>query len=269
MISYIFKSKLKNAAVSIFSFLYLIIQIEYFYLYEFVFGYWSTGIIRFIVTLPPLFILTYMLTLKRKYRFKNLLFPAAFLILALNTLFSICQTVYSHSDITYLTVGFIVEKTLKVFVNSVVIAGYAFAFFGSINNFKKVVLLRVGAILCAVFELLTILVEGMFFAGIRNDFYDMLAQINYYNGLRKTFIIMLFYVSIFILTLGKKGEYIDITPFIEERKAKKEAKKAEKLKREAGLEAIPQKTSDGYWRCMGCGKLLPDSENKCDCGYKR
>lgn len=269
MISYIFKSKLKNAVVSIFAFVYLIIQMEYLYLYACVYGYFGMGIIRLIVTLPPLFILIYMLTLKRKYRFKNLFFPAAFLIFVLNTVFSICQTVYRNSDVTYLSVDLIAEIPLKVLVNSVVVAGYVLAFLGSINNFRRVVLLRVGAILCAAFEPLIVLVEELFFPGVRNSFFNMLAQINYDNGLLKTFMIILFYISIFVLTLGKKSEYIDITPFVEARKAKKEAKRAEKLKREEELEAIPQETPAGYWRCMGCGKVLPDSESVCQCGYRK
>lgn len=26
---------------------------------------------------------------------------------------------------------------------------------------------------------------------------------------------------------------------------------------------------DGFWRCMGCGKLIPENETTCECGYKK
>lgn len=26
---------------------------------------------------------------------------------------------------------------------------------------------------------------------------------------------------------------------------------------------------DGFWRCMGCGEILPADKDKCECGYKR
>lgn len=82
-------------------------------------------------------------------------------------------------------------------------------------------------------------------------------------------ILLLFYISIFVLTLTQKSEYIDITPFIEERKIKKADKKARKLEREKPEEFLPPDVPDCYWRCMGCGEILPNDKNECNCGYKR
>ncbi|MBO4734451.1 MAG: hypothetical protein J5662_08245, partial [Clostridia bacterium] len=149
------------------------------------------------------------------------------------------------------------------------IAGYILVFISSLNNFKRIMLLRVGTILCAVFILFSALYDGLYLFSATNNFYELLFSITFYKGLLETGLISLLYVSIFLLTLGKKDEDIDIAPFIEARKAKKEAKKVRKLQIEAELEAVPEEAPEGYWRCMGCGKLLPDSENKCDCGYKK
>ena len=79
---------------------------------------------------------------------------------------------------------------------------------------------------------------------------------------------LLFYISLLVLTITKESENIDIKPFIEARKLKKQ------LKKEAKLKQITDETEhitveDGFWRCMGCGEILPDNINKCECGYKR
>jgi len=71
------------------------------------------------------------------------------------------------------------------------------------------------------------------------------------------------------LTLTKKSEYIDITPFVEERKIKKATKKAKRLANENPEESSPLLVPEGSWRCMGCGEILPDDKNECECGYKR
>ena len=86
-------------------------------------------------------------------------------------------------------------------------------------------------------------------------------------------IFILFFVGILLLTLNKKSENIDITPYVEERKARKEAKGAARLqeKREeeerhtAPIPEIP----GGCWRCMACGNILTNEIDRCECGYKR
>jgi hypothetical protein len=80
---------------------------------------------------------------------------------------------------------------------------------------------------------------------------------------------IMYYISFLLLTFNKKGEYIDITPFVDARKAKKEAKRAAKQQEEAYLNEPTPEIPDGSWRCMACGKILPDSIDRCECGYKK
>ena len=228
--------------------------------------------LKFISLLPPLLVLIYMLTLKREYKIKKWIFPSAFAILALNTIFSICDSFYSYTYSSIDVVSFIIENFIILLIDMVILAGYVFAFLGSLNNFKRVVLLRTGMILCAIFVFVFFLLKGIYMAiiaNIQNSFFAWISEITFYIGLFEQIMILLFYTSIFLLTLSKKSEYIDITPFVEERKAKKEMKKAEKQQMELDREALPSEAPEGYWCCMGCGKLLPNSENKCECGYKR
>ena len=277
MVSYIFKSKSKNIFVIIFSSIYLFIQAKdsygWFHLaFE---NRFPAIIFRILTVLPPLLILVYMITLKREYKIKKWLFPAAFLVLAFNVAFSVF-------DSLILPVKLIMSGTAsadleKYFINTLVVSlpqlalvtGYVLAFFGALNNFKRVTLLRAGTILCAVFVFLDLWMGGLYLFNTKNEFLSILSEIVFYRSLLKIIIITLFYVSIFLLTLNKKSEDIVITPFVEARKAKRAAKAQEKLQAEAELEEISQEVPEGDWRCMGCGKVLPESENVCECGYKK
>ncbi len=53
--------------------------------------------------------------------------------------------------------------------------------------------------------------------------------------------------------------------YIAKRAARLEAKLQEEAKFNAPVPEIP----DGSWRCMACGKILPDSIDRCECGYKK
>ena len=77
------------------------------------------------------------------------------------------------------------------------------------------------------------------------------------------------YITILLLTLTKKCDDVDISPFIESRKTKKELKKAEKLNEHADEQHLTSTIPDGYWRCLGCGEILPDDINECECGYRK
>ena len=84
---------------------------------------------------------------------------------------------------------------------------------------------------------------------------------------------LLFFVGIILLTTNKKSEDIDITPYVEDRKAKKQAKKEAKLQQKEAEEAeynapLPE-IPEGSWRCMACGKILTDDIDRCECGYKK
>lgn len=284
MISYIFKNRYKNAAVIFFAAIYLLIQIRDLRAYGIIYGYFDTSVVRYAVNeiltysaraLPMLLILLYMLTLKRKYRIKDWLFPAAFAVLLLTAVISTCIGFYQFYNMfsSGLFSGF-TEIFTAVCANIIILSAYILSFIGSISNFKRVALLRIGLMIsvisAAVFFALDLRSYYLAFLHLssQNTLLEFLSAMNYSAELFKQFIVFLFYGSMFLLTLCKKSEYVDITPFIEARKNRKEMKKARKAERERELETLPPEVPEGYWRCMGCGKVLPDSEDLCECGYK-
>lgn len=279
MISYIFKSKPKNTFVIIFSLIYLFIQVKDNYgWFRFALeNRFSAIIIRLLTVLPPLLILIYMITLKREYKIKKCLFPAAFLILAFNVAFSVFNSLIMIS-VNLIMSGAANAGLEKYLINTLVmslpqfalITGYILAFFGALHNFRRVMLLRVGVIMSGISLLYAQFMGTIYVRFIDNVIItDLFSEITFYKACLELLLIMLFYVSIFLLTLTVKSEDIDITPFVEARKNKRAAKAQEKLQAEAELEKIPQEAPEGYWRCMGCGKVLPDSENVCQCGYRK
>lgn len=101
---------------------------------------------------------------------------------------------------------------------------------------------------------------------IQNDFFSYLYNTYYLSEISETIIFLLFLISIFIISLTKESQNIDIMPFVEKRKAKKLAKK---LAKEQAEIFSPPIVPDGCWQCMGCGEILADTESRCKCGYKK
>lgn len=262
MISYIFKNKVKNVFLSIFAAILICINLNELHQYI-IFGVWDSIALKFISLIPYLFVLLYILTLKRDYKFKQFLFPISFAIFTLTTIFSITNC---FDEYTFTSMNGLIRLFVNLIIKFVLIAGYAFCFVGTLSNFKRIIFLRLGLPICII----TIFIQGVTYNHlvnwIGNTFFSTLI---YLNESFRANILLLFYISIFVLTLTKKSEYIDITPFIEERKIKKADKKARKLEREKPEEFLPPDVPDGYWRCMGCGEILPADKDKCECGYKR
>lgn len=262
MISYIFKNKVKNVFLSIFAAILIYINLNELYQHV-IFGAWSGVVLKFISLIPYLFVFIYMLTLKRDYKFKQFLFPIAFAIWCVTAIFSIknCFDVYAFSSLNGLARLFV-----NLIIKFVLIAGYTSCFVGTLSNFKRINLLRIGLPICIIIIFIQGVTYNHLVNWIGNTFFSTLV---YLNESFRASILLLFYISIFVLTLTQKSEYIDITPFIEERKIKKAYKKARKLEREKPEEFLPPDVPDGYWRCMGCGEILPNDKNECNCGYKR
>ena len=262
MVSYIFKSKIKNILVAVFSVIFLLISLKELHTYMLL-GAWDTITFKFIGLIPYLFIFLYMVTLKRDYKFKQFLFPISFAIFTLTAIFSITNC---YDDYTFSSINGLIRFFISLIIKIVLITGYACCFVGTLSNFKRIIFLRLGLPICII----TIFIQGMSYHylidWIGNTFYS---TIYYLNERIRGSILLLLYISIFILTLTKKSEYIDITPFVEERKIKKANKKAKRLAKENPEAFTPPSIPDGYWRCMGCGKILPNSEIKCECGYKK
>ena len=225
--------------------------------------------------LPYLLILTYLLTLKYKYKFKNILFPLAFIIKAMDPVYSIISIIraydYKYSEQMILL--------LSLVANIIVITGCVLCAIGSAFNFKQVLVFRVGIIIFITHIILVTPLIDFIFAGgfeyfktlpqehiLQNIIYTIKAALN-------SLLYLMYYISFLLLTLNKKGEYIDITPFVEARKAKKLAKRNARLEakqqEEACLNEPTPEIPDGSWRCMACGNILPNATQRCDCGYKK
>lgn len=262
MISYIFKSKIKNILVVIFSAILVCINLNALQL-EIMFFYWESMVIRLIALIPYLLIFIYMVTLKKEYKIKPFIFPMAFAFLALSTLFSLKHIFnpYIYVFANRLAIGLI---SLILYV--VELLGYVFCFVGALCNFKRINFLRVGTILCTLSIFLLFLFDYSLSFLSTNTFFQ---TVNNLAETPRTIILLLFHISIFTLTLTKKSDYIDLAPFIEKRKLKKELKKAQKFAKENPEAFIPPVVPDGHWRCMGCGEFLPDNETECNCGYKK
>lgn len=274
MISYIFKSKIKNVLVSIFSILIICMNLNELHQYI-ILGLSDSIILKFISLIPYLFIFIYMLTMKRDYKFKQFLFPTAFAIFTLTSLFSITNC---FDEYTFLSVSGLVRLLFNLIVKFVLIAGYSFCFVGTLSNFKRIIFLRLGLPICIVtilFQNASYFINLLLSNRAANNLLSNLMGNEFFiyvsilRELPRIFILLLFYISLFILALTKKSDNIDITPFIEERKAKKEAKKAQKLASQELDNFTPPTVPDGFWRCMGCGEILSDNISECECGYKR
>lgn len=275
MISYIFKNKTKNILAIIFSALCIVKPLCEFLVYIAryrVFPWFSV-----LNVLPVALVLMYLLTLKYNYKLKTYIVPAAFLI------WIVAQLYVTFADITsafsYLkmfeqypmAIAFMVIDTI------VLICGKFFCFLGSIYNFKNISLFKIGIIINLVaIAVLAPIVEtfsAVEYFGATNIFFENLRQLLSDGVIFGRVANMLFYVGLLLLAFSKKSENIDITPYIEERKAKKDAKiKArlqEKAAEQAEYDAPPPETPQGFWRCMACGKILENDTQRCECGYKR
>ena len=275
MISYIFKNKTKNILMIIFTCLHILNTNIPYELYFCIIHGSVISIDTLLSFLAYILILVYMFTLKMKYRFKEWLVPTAFAILCglviYDIIFDIIDslTQYGNLDST---------KILSIAINAVSATLLALCFCGSIKNFKNAIFLKIGSLATMIYTVVMtitefILVGGTeYFANIPTE-YLASVYISFGKAMIKIVMILLFYFGLFNLTLNKKSEYIDITPFVDARKAKKLAKRNARLEakqqEEACLNEPTPEIPDGSWRCMACGKILPDSIDRCECGYKK
>ncbi len=279
MISYIFKNKTKNILMIVFTVLYIISSDLFAGFYYSVIRQIPISFYEILGVVAFALILGYMFTLKRQYRFKEWLFPAAFAILMALSLYELFTTiVYALSTYGYL----VLIEVLSCVSFAFGIIAYVFCFIGAVKNFKNIVFLKIGAIIKIVGTVLptviAVIIEFIALGGI--DYFkniDEAYKTYVYNSMFQIAVewafSLLFFVGILLLATNKKSEYIDITPYVEARKAKKEAKHAAKLEakqqEEARLNEPAPEIPEGSWRCMACGEILPDSIERCECGYKR
>ncbi len=263
MISYIFKNKIKNILVAIFAVLLVYTNFNEILNCLYVSNWLGIAEV-FISVMPYMLIFIYIITLKKYYKIKPFLFPIAFVILALLSLYSIGN----YLESTNLYSWNIISNFFSVILYTVEFFGYVLCLVGCLSNFKRLNLLRVGICLCLITKFLLCL-SHLYSNAVSFMGNPFLSALYYLVDLPRTIIHILFYINILILTLTKKGDDIDITPFVKEQKLKKELKKAQKFAKENPEAFIPPVVPDGHWRCMGCGEFLPDNETECNCGYKK
>ena len=265
MISYIFKNKINNAIVAVLAAICAFVKLSDLWRYLQL----GQGFMQLISAVVPLLIFMYMVTIRREYKIKKWLFPAAFAFSSLTVVFSIfeCFNEYAFSSL-----GNALATLSMLISNIVLLTAHILCLIGSLYDFKRIRLLTVGIIINCHHLLLTLLTCILSFIQqsslISNSFLTYLSTISKFTEIRNISLLLLFYISIAVLSLRKKSENIDITPFVEARKAKKEAKKAKKLQ-EKNEELISPIVPEGSWRCMGCGEILSDDKTECECGYKK
>ena len=155
----------------------------------------------FVEMLPFALILIYMLCIKREYAAKRFIFPIAFAILSLYSIYSIrlCFDSYTFTSLNGMTLLF-----WSLNIRLTMVLGSVFCFIGSLNGFRKVRLLRCGVILCAAITfILGAFYHEITFWIVQDAYYGPSV---YFDELSKGITTLLFYISIFILTLYKKDK---------------------------------------------------------------
>lgn len=273
MISYIFKNKTKNILAIVFTVLCAVTPLVSFIK---VLPYFPLAFVYHLIKLLPyLLILTYLLTLKYRYKFKNILFPLAFIIKTIDPIYQIINIVrvYDYKQSVQ------AELILSLVANIIIIIGCVLCAIGSAFNFKRASVFKSGIIILIAHIALVMPIIDFIFAGGFEYFKNLPQEhilqvsISTIKAALNSLAHIMYYISFLLLILNKKSADIDLTTYIEQRKAKKEAKKAAKLEAkqqaEAQLNAPVPEIPDGSWRCMACGQILSNDINRCECGYKK
>lgn len=210
MISYIFKNKTKNILAIVFTVLYIAISIGDI-LYETVINY-EFPVWNLLYLLPYALILVYLLTLKEEYKFKELLFPLAF---GLRIVLSIYTATMSTINFLKIMTNFegIATLLFTVLSNLIVISAYILCFIGTLSNFKKAKLLKIGIIILTIMTALNILLNfiymgSLLWSDIEQNYLLPIIK-SYIRNIIKAAFLLLFYWGIFNLTLNKKSENTD------------------------------------------------------------
>ena len=267
MIRYIFKSKPKNILVAVIAALYFIATLDY--LHSILLTQSYLLLMRWCATaLPPLLIFIYMCTLKREFKIKNWIIPTAF---AISTTYAVYRLTSSYNAYPFLGITTFLLLLAVLIAGAVSLLGNIFCFLGALFNFKKISFFRIGNILCIIGIVVSTVLEtylNLLYVkyattlGAANEF---LYFVNLLKNSWNTFAVALLPISLLLLTITKKSDDIDINHFTEERKAKK----AKRLQAKMADTFVEPVVSEGHWRCMGCGEILPDTQTACDCGYKK
>ena len=204
MDNYIFTSKPKNIIFTIIAAIGTLVHLSLFCKVFMWRGFSVFAARSFVEMLPFVLILIYMLRIKREYAAKRFIFPIAFAILLVYSVYSIrlCFDSYTFTSLNGLTRLFWSSS-----IRLIMILGSIFCFIGSLNGFSNVGLLRCGVILYAA----TTLILGAFYRELTfwigtNTYY---APSVYFGELSKGIATLIFYISIFILTLNKKEKTKD------------------------------------------------------------
>lgn len=262
MISYIFKNKTKNILAIVITALSTIKPLFYTInaLNNFMDFLYFAGQL-----LPHVMILIYLLTLKKLYKFKELLFPAAFAINILSAVYASSVSAVNVFGIVGGIQGTIIFLKSSIY-NIIAIVAFALCLIGSLFNFKNVKFLKYGTVIMMIWPVVFLIKEFIEVGGIaywQNIQQENLSSviIAHIQGVLQIAMSILFAFGLFNLTLNKKGENIDISPFNVKRKPKEYENQFET----DNLPEIPE----GAWRCMACGKILTDDIDRCECGYKK
>ena len=167
------------------------------FLYAFInFSGFSDLINAFVGLIPSVLILYYLLFEDKEFKFKSIIFPLAFGIIAFRNLYIVAVSVIGTPQNILFE-----EKVIILFVLNAVLALFnILCFCGTVFKFKAWVLLKIG---CISYILTTVVLQiyELFLAGGAE--YIQMSPVNTL-ALIKFFSIILFYIAIFIHSIGKK-----------------------------------------------------------------
>ncbi len=143
-----------------------------------------------------------IITVKMNYSFKKHIFTLSFGLLSL---------AYLISSITaFITILFYLDEPLVVAmfaINFVVLIAHIFCFVAARFEFRNIKLLRMGAVLYIASTVLLLLLDFInvggfeYFASLPNE----MIAISVYSAI-KTVVILMFYISLLLLTTNKESE---------------------------------------------------------------
>lgn len=178
---------------------------------NFVIRYRFFNLFQFFSIVPFLCILTYFITLKHDYKLKKFLFPSAFLIIFILSVYQFI-TSYAYvlnmdlfSEMSIAKYRFIFNTVIMILIDCILFLSYALCFIGSVANFKMLTLFKVGTILRVVLLIVIILIEilAAVLGGIETHNEGGQLMISY-QALAERLTSLIFGVSLLLLAFNKR-----------------------------------------------------------------
>lgn len=193
----LFSNKKKNLFVLICAVLYFVLTV----ITMLETGFYLTlqGIQSLLLTMASLILVFAICTVNKDFKFKKFAFPASF------ALFTAAYLLSSVSSAV--TILFYLDEPLVAAMfslNFVILFAHISMLISACSNFKKIIFLRIGALAFIISTILLLILEFINVGGV--EYFASLPEgvtaVSYYSAVKTTVIIM-FYFSLFLLTITK------------------------------------------------------------------